>query len=175
MGLIGTHLMVAGNQFRRILPLSQTALALFFGGWGLWIRDSILSQPFFWFNSVELHRAIFTSGRGRISPRWNTQPFILGELVRLNSRLPCLSGPGFCQEAQFSFRDSELGSATIQTDNKLCKCPYGLAMFFSPGKWMPISPPDLLWSTDAHDLQGITGPPRPNSEYFSRNRHQMED
>ena len=31
----------------------------------------------------------------------------------------------------------------------------GLSMFFSPGKWMPISPVNLLWLTDAHDLQGI--------------------
>lgn len=43
---LATQLMVAENQFRRILPLSQTALALFLGGWGLWIRNSILSQPF---------------------------------------------------------------------------------------------------------------------------------
>jgi len=28
-------------------------------------------------------------------------------------------------------------------------------MFFSPGKWMPIFPVNLLWLTDAHDLQGI--------------------
>jgi hypothetical protein len=30
-----------------------------------------------------------------------------------------------------------------------------LSMFFSPRKWMPISPVNLLWLTDAHDLQGI--------------------
>src|SRR6267143_1475879 len=57
---IGTHLMVAGNQFRRILPLSQTVLALFFGSWGLWIRNSILSQPFFgnstlWNSTARFH------------------------------------------------------------------------------------------------------------------------
>jgi hypothetical protein len=28
-------------------------------------------------------------------------------------------------------------------------------MFFSLEKWMPISPVNLLWLTDAHDLQGI--------------------
>jgi hypothetical protein len=39
--------MFLGNQFRKILPALQTALAIFFGGWGLWTRNSILSQPFF--------------------------------------------------------------------------------------------------------------------------------
>jgi hypothetical protein len=39
--------MIAGIQFRRVLPVSQTVLATVFGGWGLWIRDSILSQPLF--------------------------------------------------------------------------------------------------------------------------------
>lgn len=34
------------NQLRTILPVTQTAIALLFGGWGLWIRDSILSRPF---------------------------------------------------------------------------------------------------------------------------------
>jgi len=38
--------MAQRNQLRRILPVSQTVLALFFGGWGIWIRDSILSRPF---------------------------------------------------------------------------------------------------------------------------------
>jgi hypothetical protein len=52
--------MVPGNQFRRILPVSQTALAMFFGGWGLWIRNSILSQPFFgnstlWNSTASFH------------------------------------------------------------------------------------------------------------------------
>jgi hypothetical protein len=31
----------------------------------------------------------------------------------------------------------------------------GLSMFFSPGEWIPISPVNLLWLTDPHDLQGI--------------------
>jgi len=35
-----------GNQFRRILPISQTVVAMFFGGWGLWARNAILSRPF---------------------------------------------------------------------------------------------------------------------------------
>jgi hypothetical protein len=52
--------MVQRNQFRRILPISQTALAVFFGGWGLWIRNSILSQPFFenstlWNSTARFH------------------------------------------------------------------------------------------------------------------------
>jgi hypothetical protein len=32
-------------------------------------------------------------------------------------------------------------------------------MFFSPGKWMPISPLNLHWLTDPHDLQGIPASP----------------
>lgn len=39
--------MVEGAQFRKVLPALQTALAFLFGGWGLWIRHSILSRPFF--------------------------------------------------------------------------------------------------------------------------------
>jgi hypothetical protein len=40
------HLMALEIQFRKILPISQTALAILFGGWGLWVRNSILSRPF---------------------------------------------------------------------------------------------------------------------------------
>jgi len=49
--MVMAHFMAQGIQFRRILPISQTALAMFFGGWGLWLRDSILSRPF-WGNST---------------------------------------------------------------------------------------------------------------------------
>lgn len=38
--------MVQGSQFRKVLPVLQTALAVFFGGWGLWLRNSVLSRPF---------------------------------------------------------------------------------------------------------------------------------
>ena len=34
------------TQFRKLLPLLQTVLAIVFGGWGLWLRNSILSRPF---------------------------------------------------------------------------------------------------------------------------------
>lgn len=43
--------MAQETQFRVILPISQTALAIIFGGWGLWLRNSILSRPF-WGNST---------------------------------------------------------------------------------------------------------------------------
>ena len=33
-------------QFRKVLPALQTAIAISFGGWGLWLRNSILSRPF---------------------------------------------------------------------------------------------------------------------------------
>jgi len=39
------------NQFRLTLPASQTVLAAFLGGWGLWLRNSILSRPF-WADST---------------------------------------------------------------------------------------------------------------------------
>jgi len=38
--------MVQPVLFRRTLPVSQTAVAILFGGWGLWLRNSILSRPF---------------------------------------------------------------------------------------------------------------------------------
>ena len=46
-------------QFRRVLPVLQTCMAIFFGGWGLWLRNSILSQPFFgstgWNSTARFH------------------------------------------------------------------------------------------------------------------------
>ena len=46
-------------QFRRVLPLVQTAIAVSFGGWGLWLRDSALNRPFFdstlWNSSARFH------------------------------------------------------------------------------------------------------------------------
>jgi hypothetical protein len=52
--------MVGRTKFRKVLPASQTALAVLFGGWGLWIRNSILSQPFFgsstlWNSTARFH------------------------------------------------------------------------------------------------------------------------
>jgi hypothetical protein len=34
------------SQFRKVLPLLQTVVAISFGGWGLWLRNAILSRPF---------------------------------------------------------------------------------------------------------------------------------
>jgi hypothetical protein len=44
--LANNHFMRHRNQFRMTLPVSQTVLAAFLGGWGLWLRNSILSRPF---------------------------------------------------------------------------------------------------------------------------------
>jgi hypothetical protein len=48
--------MVQGTQFRRILPILQTVLAAVFGGSGIWLRNSILSRPFWgdatWWDST---------------------------------------------------------------------------------------------------------------------------
>ena len=38
--------MARDTQFRRVLPVLHTAIAISFGGWGLWLRNFILSQPF---------------------------------------------------------------------------------------------------------------------------------
>jgi len=40
-------MMLQRAQFSRMLPIGQTILAVLFGGWGLWIRNSVLSQRFF--------------------------------------------------------------------------------------------------------------------------------
>lgn len=52
--------MAQGTQFRTILPISQTALAIIFGGWGLWLRNSILSRHFWgdstlWDSTARFH------------------------------------------------------------------------------------------------------------------------
>jgi hypothetical protein len=52
--------MVQGAQFRKVLPVLQTALAVFFGGWGLWLRNSVLSRPFWgsstgWDSTLRFH------------------------------------------------------------------------------------------------------------------------
>jgi hypothetical protein len=51
--------MARGTQFRKVLPVLQTAIAVSFGGWGLWLRHSILSQPFWgstgWNSTARFH------------------------------------------------------------------------------------------------------------------------
>jgi len=52
--------MVQGTQFRKVLPVLQTALAVFFVGWGLWLRNSVLSRPFLgsstgWSSTLRFH------------------------------------------------------------------------------------------------------------------------
>jgi hypothetical protein len=54
----------------------------------------------------------------------STQPFILSEIVRLNSRLTPRNCVAFRKLAQFSLRHHKFRSATIQTDNKLWKYPH---------------------------------------------------
>jgi len=38
--------LVRETKFRKVLPVHQTVIAISFGGWGLWIRNSTLSRPF---------------------------------------------------------------------------------------------------------------------------------
>jgi hypothetical protein len=51
--------MVGGTQFRKVLPALQTTIAISFGGWGLWLRNSILSRPFWsstgWNSTAAFH------------------------------------------------------------------------------------------------------------------------
>ena len=44
--------MAQGMQFRKVLPILQTVLAMFFGGWGLWLRNEILSHSWMGWNST---------------------------------------------------------------------------------------------------------------------------
>src|SRR5580704_14498212 len=39
-------------QFRRILPIVQTVVAIIFGAWGLWQRNAILGHSWFGWNST---------------------------------------------------------------------------------------------------------------------------
>ena len=48
------------SQFRKVLPLLQTVVAISFGSWGLWIRNSILSSTFLgdstgWDSTLRFH------------------------------------------------------------------------------------------------------------------------
>ena len=53
----------------------------------------------------------------------------------LNSRLACRGDVAFRKARQFSFRHSEFGGATIQTDNNLWKYPHDrLVNVFQAGK-----------------------------------------
>jgi hypothetical protein len=52
--------MIQRTQFRSVLPVLQTVLAVFFGGRGLWLRNSILSRPFLgtstgWESTLRFH------------------------------------------------------------------------------------------------------------------------
>jgi hypothetical protein len=42
----GNDSIVKEIQFRKALPVFQTAIAIFFGGWGLWVRNAVLNRPF---------------------------------------------------------------------------------------------------------------------------------
>ena len=48
--------MIQRTQFHKVLPVSQTALAILFGGWGLWVRVSMLNRSFLgWGSTAEFH------------------------------------------------------------------------------------------------------------------------
>jgi hypothetical protein len=65
----------------------------------------------------------------------STQPFILSEIVRLNSRLTPSRSVAFRKETQFSLQHGEFRGATIQTDDNLWKYPHdGLVKVLQTGK-----------------------------------------
>jgi len=48
------------SQFRKVLPFLQTVIAISFGGWGFWIRNSILSRTYLggstvWDSTLRFH------------------------------------------------------------------------------------------------------------------------
>jgi len=47
------------TQFRKVLPVLLTSSTVIFGGWGLWVRNSIRSQPFLdstlWNSATRFH------------------------------------------------------------------------------------------------------------------------
>jgi hypothetical protein len=58
--IAGAQLMTQRIQFRKVLPIFQTALAAILGGWGLWLRNSILNLSFFgddtlWNSTARFH------------------------------------------------------------------------------------------------------------------------
>src|SRR5208282_1133152 len=76
--------MTQRSHFRRILPISQAAISLFFGGWGLWVRNSILSRPFFgstfWDSSARFHVWPWPF---KFATLLNTPAFLMGLLLSL--------------------------------------------------------------------------------------------
>jgi len=42
-------------HFRKLLPIAQTLVAAVFGGWGLWLRDSIIGNSLGWNSTLRFH------------------------------------------------------------------------------------------------------------------------
>jgi len=89
--------MASTAHLRRILPISQTVFAASLGGWGLWIRNSILDQPFFdnptsWQTSARFHVWPWPFKFAVVS---NMPAFLAGELLSwpVSALWPGLSEP----------------------------------------------------------------------------------
>ena len=48
-------MMSSEKQFRRVLPVSQTLIAILFGGWGEWQRVQIVNRSLGWASTVAFH------------------------------------------------------------------------------------------------------------------------
>jgi hypothetical protein len=69
------------------------------------------------------------------------------------------SGSACGKQTQFGFWNGKFCKATIQTDHKLRNThTWGTLIFFSPEKWIAISPVKLRRFSEPHDLQGIGSP-----------------
>jgi hypothetical protein len=92
----------------------------------------------------------------------NTQPLVLSEIQD-----SILGYPAAEASPLASWRNSVSGTVNSavphskQTTISGNTHATGLSMLFSPGKWIPISPVNLRWLTEPHDLHDT---PPPDSE-----------
>jgi hypothetical protein len=84
------------SHFRKILPTLQTIVAVAFGGWGLWVRNAILSRPFVlgmtgWESTARFHVWPWPY---KFAAVLNMPALLAGALVSwpFNALLPVLSG-----------------------------------------------------------------------------------
>jgi len=72
-------------QFRKVLPALQSVIAISFGGWGLWIRNSILSRTFLeestgWDSTLRFH---FWPWPLKFAAMLNLPAFVAGAVLSL--------------------------------------------------------------------------------------------
>ena len=85
------------NQFRTVLPVSQTVLAAVLGGWGLWQRNEILGHSWFRWNSISFVAVVnmpaYLAGGLVVWPiadRWPKLPYSVIAVLQLLLFVPIL-------------------------------------------------------------------------------------